>query len=107
MNTYATQKGAPSPGVVTGKPIELGGSEGRVEATGRGVITAANEACDFINMKFESSRVVVQGFGNVGSVAAKLAVERGAKVVGVSDRIGGVYNDKGLPIHELIMRFAD
>ena len=107
MDTYSMQKGATATGVVTGKPIELGGSEGRVEATGRGVITAASEACDFMNMKFEGSRVVVQGFGNVGSIAAKLAVERGAKVVGVSDRIGGIYNDKGLPVHELIQRFAD
>ncbi|MGI8924379.1 MAG: Glu/Leu/Phe/Val family dehydrogenase [Fimbriimonadales bacterium] len=107
MDTYSMQKGATSTGVVTGKPIPLGGSEGRVEATGRGVITAAEEACNFLNTKLDSSSVVVQGFGNVGSIAARLAVERGAKVVGVSDRVGGIYNPKGLPIHDLILRYAD
>ncbi|MBA3726564.1 MAG: Glu/Leu/Phe/Val dehydrogenase, partial [Armatimonadetes bacterium] len=107
MDTYSMQKGATITGVVTGKPIPLGGSEGRVEATGRGVITAAEEACNFLNTKLDGSKVAVQGFGNVGSIAAKLAVERGAKVVGVSDRVGGIYNPKGLPIHDLILRYAD
>lgn len=107
MDTFSMHKGATVTGVVTGKPIPLGGSEGRVEATGRGVITAAQEACEFLNMKMEGSRVVVQGFGNVGSIAARLAVERGAKVVAVSDRVGGIYNDKGLPIHDLIQRYSD
>jgi len=107
MDTFSMQRGATATGVVTGKPIELGGSEGRVEATGRGVITAAHEACQFLNTKLDGARVVVQGFGNVGSIAAKLAVERGAKVVGVSDRVGGIHNASGLPIHELIQRYAD
>jgi glutamate dehydrogenase (NAD(P)+) len=106
MDTYSVGAGSTVTGVVTGKPVPLGGSEGRVEATGRGVITAAAEACQVMEMPLEGSRVVVQGFGNVGSIAAKLAVERGAKVVGVSDRVGGIYNANGLPIHELIEKYA-
>ena len=77
-----------------------------MEATGRGVITATAEACQVMEMPLEGARVVVQGFGNVGSIAAKLAVERGAKVVGISDRVGGIYNANGLPIHDLIQQYA-
>lgn len=106
MDTYSVGHGSTVTGVVTGKPVPLGGSEGRVEATGRGVITAAAEACDVLDMKLDGSRVVVQGFGNVGSIAAKLAVERGAKVVGISDRVGGIYNANGLPIHDLIQQYS-
>ncbi len=105
MDTSSMQHGYTVPGIVTGKPIELGGSEGRVEATGRGVIVAAEEAAKQMNMDLGGARIVVQGFGNVGAVAAKLAAERGAIVVGVSDARGGIYNPKGLPIDDLYHRY--
>jgi len=106
MDTYSMQKGSMATGVVTGKPVLLGGSLGRVEATGRGVITVAQEACKFLGMNFANSRIVVQGFGNVGCIAAMLAERAGAKVIGVSDASGGIYNPKGLPIETLIHRYA-
>lgn len=106
MDTISMQKGYTIPGAVTGKPLELGGSEGRVEATGRGVIVATEEAAKSLNMNLGSSRVVIQGFGNVGSAAARLAEEAGATVVGVSDALGGIYNPDGLPIHDLATRYA-
>ena len=106
MDTISMQTGYTVPGVVTGKPIELGGSEGRVEATGRGVVVAAEEACKVLNMDMGKSKVVVQGFGNVGSVAARLAAQGGATVVGVSDARGAIYNPKGLPIEELYHKYS-
>lgn len=106
MDTYSMIHGYTVPGVVTGKPLELGGSEGRVEATGRGVIVCAVEACHQNNMSFEGARVVVQGFGNVGSVAARLAEKQGAKVIGISDTSGAIYNEKGLPINELYTKYS-
>lgn len=106
MDTMSMAQGHTVSGSVTGKPIELGGSEGRVEATGRGVITAAEEAAKMINLDLGNAKVVVQGFGNVGATAARLAVDAGATVVGVSDAQGGIYNAKGLPIHELVKRYA-
>ncbi len=106
MDTMSMQSGFTTPGVVTGKPIELGGSEGRVEATGRGVIVAAEEAAKTLGMSLKEARVVVQGFGNVGSVAARIAEEHGAIVVGISDARGGIYNEKGLPVRELYERYS-
>jgi glutamate dehydrogenase (NAD(P)+) len=106
MDTFSMHAGYTVPGVVTGKPVELGGSEGRVEATGRGVIVAAEEAAKVLNMNLGNSKVVVQGFGNVGSIAARLAEESGATVVGISDARGAIYNAKGLPIKELEHRYA-
>ncbi len=106
MDTFSMQMGYTVPGCVTGKPIELGGSEGRIEATGRGVVVAAEEAAKVMNMDFSKSKVVVQGFGNVGAIAARLAEEMGATVVGVSDANGGIYNPKGLPVGELCRRYA-
>ncbi len=106
MDTFSMHAGYTVPGVVTGKPIELGGSEGRVEATGRGVITATEEACKLLNIDLTGSRVVVQGFGNVGSVAAQIVHDLGATVVGVSDARGGIYNSNGLPIRELYTRYS-
>lgn len=106
MDTYSMNAGHTVPGVVTGKPIELGGSQGRVEATGRGVVVAMEEAAKTIGMDLGGARVAVQGFGNVGSVAAKLAEEAGAVVVAVSDASGGIHNPKGLPIRELMERYA-
>jgi len=106
MDTFSMQHGHTVPGCVTGKPIEMGGSQGRVEATGRGVIVAAEEAARFIGMNFNGARVIVQGFGNVGSIAAKIAEENGAIIVGISDAIGGIYNGKGLPVRELVERYS-
>jgi len=106
MDTYSMQAGYTVPGVVTGKPIELGGSEGRVEATGRGVIVCATEACHSSNLNFEGSEIVVQGFGNVGSVAARLAEQQGAKVIGISDTSGAIFNKNGLPIQELYDKYS-
>ncbi|AIE85649.1 Glu/Leu/Phe/Val family dehydrogenase [Fimbriimonas ginsengisoli] len=105
MDTISMQVGHTVPGVVTGKPIELGGSEGRVEATGRGVVVTMEEAAKTIGLNLNGAKVVVQGFGNVGATAAKLAEEAGATIVGISDAIGGIYNPKGLPVHELFNRY--
>jgi glutamate dehydrogenase (NAD(P)+) len=105
MDTLSMQAGYTMPGVVTGKPIELGGSEGRVEATGRGVVVSAQEAAKTIGMNLAGAKVVVQGFGNVGATAAKIIEEAGGSVVGVSDAIGGIYNPKGLPVRELFTRY--
>ncbi|MBL8047276.1 MAG: Glu/Leu/Phe/Val dehydrogenase [Chthonomonas sp.] len=106
MDTVSMQAGYTVPGVVTGKPVDLGGSEGRVEATGRGVIVAASEALKAQSKQWEGTKVVVQGFGNVGSVAALLAEREGATIVGVSDARGAIYNAKGLPIRELYDRYS-
>jgi len=106
MDTYSMMVGHTVPGVVTGKPIELGGSEGRVEATGRGVTVMAGQAAKTIGLDIHGAKVVIQGFGNVGSVAARLMHEAGAVVVGISDAIGGVYNPAGLPIDELVHRYS-
>jgi len=102
MDTYSMQRGHSVPGVVTGKPIPLGGTEGRVEATGRGVMVTAAAAAKKINSSLAGSKVIVQGFGNVGSIAAKLMNEKGATIVGVSDAEGAIYNEHGLPIPELL-----
>ncbi len=106
MDTISMQCGYTMPGVVTGKPVELGGSLGRVEATGRGVVISAGEACNKLGMSMHGSRVAVQGFGNVGSVAAMLAEGQGAKVVAVSDARGGIYNENGLPVAELYHKYS-
>jgi glutamate dehydrogenase (NAD(P)+) len=106
MDTYSMQAGHTVPGVVTGKPIELGGSEGRMEATGRGVVVMMQQACASIRLSFEGARIVVQGFGNVGATAARIAAEEGAIVVGISDAVGGIYNPAGLPIQELVQRYS-
>jgi glutamate dehydrogenase/leucine dehydrogenase len=102
MDTYSMTKGYPIPGVVTGKPISLGGSLGRNEATGRGVFYAIQSACDHLRLPLPGSTVAVQGFGNAGSIAAQLLHDAGAKVVAVSDSTGCVYNKNGLNIPELI-----
>jgi glutamate dehydrogenase (NAD(P)+) len=98
MDTYSQQKGFTVPGVVTGKPVELGGSHGRREATGRGVISCAVEACRHLGMPFEGARVVVQGYGEVGGTAARIASTLGAKVIAVSDAKGAVLDPKGLDL---------
>ncbi|MGB6610505.1 MAG: Glu/Leu/Phe/Val dehydrogenase [Acidobacteriaceae bacterium] len=102
MDTYSMTKGYPIPGVVTGKPISLGGSLGRNEATGRGVFYTIQCACEHLGMPLKGATVAVQGFGNAGSIAAQLLHEAGAKVVAVSDSTGCIYNRNGLNIPEVI-----
>ena len=102
VDEYSKIKGAFTPGVVTGKPLHLGGSEGRVEATGRGVNTAALEAMKKINMDPRKSTAAVQGFGNVGSITAKYMEEAGIRIVAISDHSGAWYNEKGINIKEAI-----
>jgi glutamate dehydrogenase (NAD(P)+) len=101
MDTYSMQTGIYTTGVVTGKPASIGGSLGREEATGLGVVNTILEAAKKINLKLENAVAVVQGFGNVGYNAAKFLQRRGVKVVAVSNSLGGVYNAKGLPIEDL------
>jgi glutamate dehydrogenase (NAD(P)+) len=102
MDTYSMHEGNPVPQIVTGKPVSLGGSAGRREATGRGVAYLVNRALDHLNMKSESTRVVVQGFGNVGSIAAQQLYRFGAKIIGISDFSGGIHNPNGLDLNKLI-----
>jgi glutamate dehydrogenase (NAD(P)+) len=100
MDTYSMQKGYSVPGVVTGKPISLGGSEGRGEATGRGCAYVIREAAPHAGIRVKGATVAVQGFGNAGSVAAKLLHdEQGAKIVAISDSKGGIHNPEGLNPH--------
>jgi glutamate dehydrogenase (NAD(P)+) len=101
MDTYSQQKGHTVPGVVTGKPIEIGGSHGRREATGRGVVTCMLEACREIGLALQGARLVVQGFGQVGGAAARIAVQHGAKLVGLSDVSGGIHAPGGLELGEI------
>ena len=102
MDTYSMTKGYSIPGVVTGKPLSLGGSLGRNEATGRGVYYTVESACEHLKMQIKGAKIVVQGFGNAGSIAAQLFHEAGAKIIAVSDSTGCVYNRNGLNIPELI-----
>jgi glutamate dehydrogenase (NAD(P)+) len=107
MDTYSQQKGHTVPGVVTGKPIEIGGSYGRREATGRGVVTCMLEASREIGLSLQDARVVVQGFGQVGSAAARIAVQHGARLVGLSDVSGGVHAPGGLDLAEVDRHLAE
>jgi glutamate dehydrogenase (NAD(P)+) len=102
MDTYSILKGYSVPGVVTGKPVELGGSLGRFEATGRGVVITALEGLKYLNKPIEGARVVVQGCGNVGGVAAKHFERLGAKVIAISDSKKGIYNEKGLDLERIL-----
>src|SRR5438552_2206513 len=96
MDTYSMMHGHTTPAVVTGKPVTIGGSSGRFEATGRGVLFVTQEACKRCGIELKGATVAVQGFGNVGSVAAKLLDDAGAKIVAVSDSNGGIYAEGGL-----------
>ncbi|MDQ3828350.1 MAG: Glu/Leu/Phe/Val dehydrogenase [Candidatus Tectomicrobia bacterium] len=107
MDTYSMQVGYSVPGVVTGKPIVIGGSLGRREATGRGVVYCVQEASHLLKIPLQGARVAVQGFGNVGSVAAALLDELGARVIAVSDVRGGVYHHRGLSIAKLLRHQRD
>ncbi len=102
MDTYSMNTGATATGVVTGKPIELGGSLGRVAATGRGVFVVGREAMRRLNIEMEGARVAVQGFGNVGSIAAKLFAANGARVVCVQDHTGTILNENGFDMTVLL-----
>ncbi|HEY0819409.1 MAG TPA: Glu/Leu/Phe/Val dehydrogenase [Rhizobacter sp.] len=100
MDTYSMNVGATATGVVTGKPIHLGGSLGRVKATGRGVFVTGREAARRIGLKLDGARVAVQGFGNVGSSAAELFVGAGATIVAIQDHTGTLVNPKGFDMAE-------
>jgi glutamate dehydrogenase (NAD(P)+) len=101
MDTYSMQKGHAVPEVVTGKPISIGGSVFRHEATGAGVVMVTERACDRLGMPLPLQRCVVQGFGNVGGIAAQELADKGAAVVGVSDVSGGIHDEAGLDIDAL------
>src|SRR5215468_4423114 len=102
MDTYSMHHRQATTAVVTGKPIELGGSRGRREATGRGVMICVDKALAKLGMKKETTRVVVQGFGNVGSLAADLMQKAGYKIVGLADIGGGLYNENGFDVPKVI-----
>jgi glutamate dehydrogenase (NAD(P)+) len=102
MDTYSMHKGHTVTAVVTGKPVEMGGSLGRREATGRGCLVVTQRALKRLKIAPEKAVVAVQGFGNVGSTAAKLMADEGMKVVAVSDKKGGIYNPKGLNIPKVM-----
>lgn len=102
MDTFSQHKGHAVPEIATGKPVDIGGTLGRREATGRGVVYTVIEAAKHLNMDLTQCTAVVQGFGNVGSVAVKELANIGVKIVGVSDRTGGFYDPKGLPLEKLL-----
>jgi glutamate dehydrogenase (NAD(P)+) len=106
MDTVSMHLRAHTPGVVTGKPLNIGGSRGRVEATGRGVMIAIEAVLEKMKKQITGQRVVVQGFGNVGSISSKLLSEAGAKVIGISDVSGGYYNKNGIDVTAAIAHVA-
>ena len=105
MDTYSQQVGFAVPGVVTGKPRSIGGSLGREEATGRGVVCVTLEALRHLKLDVQNATVAIQGFGNVGSHTARIMHESGARVVAVSDVHGGIYNAHGLDIPKLLLQY--
>ena len=107
MDTYSMNEGATATGVVTGKPIHLGGSLGRKDATGRGVYTVGVEAAHHIGLVIKDARIAVQGFGNVGGVAGRLFAEAGAKIVAVQDHGGTIYKADGLDVPALLKHVAE
>ena len=102
MDTYSMHVGYTVPAVVTGKPISLGGSEGRNEATARGAVYTIVDAAAHLGLDLKKATVVVQGFGNAGSIAAQLMVAEGSKVLAVSDSVGGIHNPAGLDVDRVI-----
>jgi glutamate dehydrogenase (NAD(P)+) len=104
MDTYSQQVGYSVPGVVTGKPLSIGGSLGREEATGRGVVCVTMEALRHLKLDIRNTTVAIQGFGNVGAHTARIMQECGARVIAVSDVNGGLFNSSGLDIPELLSR---
>ena len=107
MDTYSVHTGYTVPSIVTGKPVNLGGSLGRREATGRGVAYLVNRATDTIGLDIGKATAVVQGYGNVGSIAALSLARYGAKVIAVSDANGGIYNRNGLDLFALEKYMAE
>ncbi|MDB5821912.1 MAG: glutamate dehydrogenase [Herminiimonas sp.] len=107
MDTYSMNQGSTTSGVVTGKPISLGGSLGRRDATGRGVYVVGCEAAARIGMDVSGARIAVQGFGNVGGVAARLFAEAGATVVAVQDHSGTVFKESGIDVPTLLAHVAE
>ncbi len=106
MDTYSMMTGYAVPGVVTGKPIEIGGTLGRTEATGRGIMIIVKRALEYLGIKMNPVRVAVQGMGNVGGTAAKLMHAAGFRIVGVSDISGGYYNAEGHDIPDMLRYIA-
>ena len=102
MDTFSMHQGYSVPAVITGKPLAIGGSEGRLEATARGVQFVTREAMTDLGMKPEECTAVVQGFGNVGSITARLLYELGCTVVALSDLSGGVYNPRGIDVQQAL-----
>ena len=96
MDTFSMHRGYTIPGVVTGKPVSIGGSLGRNEATARGAVFTLNQASKALNVPISGARVVVQGYGNAGSIAAELLAAEGARIIAVSDSTGGIHNPQGL-----------
>ena len=107
LDTYSMLNGKPCPGVVTGKPVELGGSKGRVSATGRGVVFSTAFILEKYGKKLNEVSLAIQGFGNVGGYAAEIFAENGAKIKAISDVSGGIYCEDGLDIGELRKFAAD
>jgi len=105
MDTYSQQVGYSVPGVVTGKPLSIGGSLGREEATGRGVVYVTMEALRHLKLDIRNTTVAIQGFGNVGAHTARIMQDCGARVIAVSDVNGGIYNSSGLDVSELLRRY--
>jgi glutamate dehydrogenase (NAD(P)+) len=101
MDTYSMHRGYSVPAIVTGKPVNIGGSAGRLEATGRGVMYTVREAFRTLGWKFDGCSIAVQGFGNVGSITAISAYEMGCKVIALSDVEGGIYNPRGIDVSRL------
>ncbi|MFX1389993.1 MAG: Glu/Leu/Phe/Val dehydrogenase, partial [Promethearchaeota archaeon] len=102
MDVYSMNKGRAIPGVVTGKPIEIGGSVGRESATGMGLFYILDELCQKLNLDLKSLKVVIQGFGNVGGTIADILYEMGVNIIAISDITGGLYDEKGLNIKRLL-----
>ncbi len=102
MDTYSMHARRTVTSVVTGKPLNIGGSRGRIEATGRGVMVACGESLRYHNMNVDGCRVIIQGFGNVGSNSARLLMENGYKIIGIAEKDGGLYNSNGIDIRQLI-----
>jgi glutamate dehydrogenase (NAD(P)+) len=106
MDTYSMHMRQTVTSVVTGKPVELGGSRGRLEATGRGISVVCDQALEYLGMPVQGCRVIIQGFGNVGSNAAKLMFEKGYKIIGIAEYDGGLFNKDGIDINALLRHWA-
>jgi glutamate dehydrogenase (NAD(P)+) len=102
MDTYSMHMRQTVTSVVTGKPLNIGGSRGRLEATGRGVLVVCDESLRYLKMPVDGCRVIIQGFGNVGSNAARLMKEHGYKIIGIAEKEGGLFNPNGIDIHQLV-----